>query len=62
METIDESDPALQMVLEDILDQLPEHEILTRPPSMETLIETGYLDSPLGELDAPVIADGDRDV
>lgn len=55
METIEEADPALEFVLDDILDQLPENDILSRPPSMETLIEIGYFDEPLAEFDAEVI-------
>lgn len=51
METNQEADDALQFVLEDILDQLPEKEILSRPPSMETLIEIGYFDNELADAD-----------
>ena len=41
-----------------IVDRLPEDDILTRPPSMETLVEIGYFDQELAEFDAPVIASG----
>jgi hypothetical protein len=58
METLDETDDAYAAVLGDIMDRLPEEDILTRPPSMETLVEIGYFDQELAEFDAPVIASG----
>lgn len=63
METIEESDDAFEFVLDDIIGKLPEEDILSRPPSMETLKEIGYFDQSLQSFDAPVVADspgGDR--
>lgn len=51
METIEDAPHELQPVLDDIIDQLPEHEVLQRPPSMETLVEAGYFDQPPREAD-----------
>lgn len=51
MDTMDETDEAYALVLGDILDQLPEGRINRREPSIETLIESGYLDQTLGSFD-----------
>jgi len=59
METLDETDDAYAAVLGDIMDRLPEEDILTRPPSVETLIEIGYFDQDLADFNAPVIAPGE---
>lgn len=44
IETIDDAEELYASVLDEVLDQLPEEEILTRPPSVETLIEWGAIE------------------
>lgn len=44
LETEQETEAPYTQVLGAILDKLPEHDIVTRPPSVETLIEAGYFD------------------
>lgn len=58
-ETIQDADGAAQFVLGDILDQLPEEDILSRPPSVETLVEIGYFENGLtDDFDAAVVETG----
>lgn len=54
METIEDAGEGEQQILDDVIDRLPEHDIVTRPLSMETLVEIGYFDNPLGEADLNV--------
>jgi len=61
-ETMDGAADTHEFVLDDILDKLPEEDILTRPPSVETLIEIGYFEEGLtDDFDAPIIAGGSAD-
>jgi hypothetical protein len=61
-ETMDGAASAHEFVLDDILDKLPEEDILTRPPSVETLIEIGYFEDGLtDDFDAPVLTGGSAD-
>lgn len=57
----EEEDSAIRPVLDDILDKLPEYDITSRPPSVETLIEAGYYDRGITTrtLDAPTIVGED---
>lgn len=60
MDTMDETDAAYQIVLGDILDKMPEENIVSRALSMETLIEIGYIDGQLAsfDVDSPVVGGG----
>lgn len=54
LETEEEIDGHYAPILQEIVDQLPEKDILSRPPSVETLIESGYFEN-CGDFDANVI-------